>query len=124
MKWPPLTVAAMGPRMMRYAATHADTWNTMSFGAGAETLLQDAATLKDKMAAACDSVGRYPASLRHSFLLFDADARESSGRLFYWDDAAAFEDLSGQLFAMGSTRSPCTTRPILSARRLKTLQPT
>ena len=30
---PPITIAAMGPRMMRYAAIHADTWNTMSFSA-------------------------------------------------------------------------------------------
>ena len=32
---------------------------------------------------------------------FDADARESGGRLFYWDSAAAFEDVAGRLFAMG-----------------------
>ncbi|MCP3990180.1 MAG: hypothetical protein GY724_13975, partial [Actinomycetia bacterium] len=88
-------------RMMRYAAAHADTWNTMSFGAGAEALLTDAAELKSKMAAACESEGRDPATVRHSFLLFDADARESGGRLFYWDSAAAFEDIAGQIFDMG-----------------------
>ena len=98
---PPITVAAMGPRMMRYAAAHADTWNTMSFGTGAEALLADAAALKSKMEAACDAAGRDPASIRHSFLLFDADARENAGRLFYWESAAAFEDVAGRIFDLG-----------------------
>ena len=98
---PPITVAAMGPRMMRYAAAHADTWNTMSFGAGAESLLADAAALKSRMAAVCEAEGRDPSTIRHSFLLFDADARDSGGRLFYWESAAAFEDVAGQIFEMG-----------------------
>ncbi len=86
---PPITIAAMGPRMMRYAATHADTWNTMSFGAGADVLLSDATALKAKMARTCNAVGRDPETLRHSFLLFDGEARAQGGRLFYWDSAAA-----------------------------------
>ncbi len=98
---PPITIAAMGPRMMRYAATHGDTWNTMSFGAGASALIADATTLKAKMATACEQVGRDPASLRHSFLLFDGDARAQAGRLFYWDTPAAFEDLAGRIFDLG-----------------------
>ena len=98
---PPITIAAMGPRMMRYAATHADTWNTMSFGAGADVLLSDAAALKNKMTGACEETQRDPASLRHSFLLFDADARDTGGRLFYYESAAAFEDLVGRLFELG-----------------------
>ncbi len=98
---PPITIAAMGPRMMRYAAAHADTWNTMSFGGGADVLLADAAALKEKMATACALEDRDPTTLRHSFLLFDADARESGGRLFYWESASAFEDLAGRLFDMG-----------------------
>ena len=98
---PPITVAAMGPRMMRYAAAHADTWNTMSFRAGADALLADAAALKSKMAVACEAEGRDPATIRHSFLLFDADARQSGGRLFYWDCAAVFEDIAGSIFELG-----------------------
>lgn len=98
---PPITIAAMGPRMMRYAAAHADTWNTMSFGAGAEQLVADATRLKEKMTAACDGSDRDPATLRHSFLLFDADAREQAGRLFYWESTEAFADLAGSLFDLG-----------------------
>jgi alkanesulfonate monooxygenase SsuD/methylene tetrahydromethanopterin reductase-like flavin-dependent oxidoreductase (luciferase family) len=98
---PPITVAAMGPRMMRYAAAHADTWNTMSFGAGPDEMLRDAAELAAKMGVACESEGRDPSTLRHSFLLFDAAARASGGRLFYWENARAFEDIAGRLFDLG-----------------------
>jgi alkanesulfonate monooxygenase SsuD/methylene tetrahydromethanopterin reductase-like flavin-dependent oxidoreductase (luciferase family) len=97
----PITVAAMGPRMMRYAAEHADTWNTMSFGSGSTDLLSDATSLLAKMTAACETVGRDPATLRFSFLLFDGGARESGGRLFYWDSVTAFEDLAGHVFDLG-----------------------
>ena len=98
---PPITIAAMGPRMMRYAAERADTWNTMSFKAGANDLLADASSLKDKMSAACEEVGRDPETLQHSFLLFDADSRASGGRTFYWDRVSAFEDVASTLFGMG-----------------------
>ena len=98
---PPITVAAMGPRMMRYAATHGDTWNTMSFGSGPAELLADATSLMEKMTAACDETGRDPATLRHSFLLFDGGARESGGRFFYWDSTEAFADLAGRVFDLG-----------------------
>ena len=98
---PPITVAAMGPRMMRYAAHHADTWNTMSFGSGPDELMSDARSLKEKMTAACDETGRDPQTLRHSFLLFDGGARESGGQFFYWDNTEAFADLAGRVFDLG-----------------------
>ena len=46
-------------------------------------------------------VGRDPSTLRHSFLLFDAESRATGGRFFYWDDVGAFEDLAGRLFEIG-----------------------
>jgi alkanesulfonate monooxygenase SsuD/methylene tetrahydromethanopterin reductase-like flavin-dependent oxidoreductase (luciferase family) len=98
---PPITIAAMGPKMMRYAATYGDTWNSMSFGSGSEALIGDAAKLKTKMDQACDEVGRDPSTLRHSFLMFDANARESGGYLFYWESAERFADVAGQILALG-----------------------
>jgi alkanesulfonate monooxygenase SsuD/methylene tetrahydromethanopterin reductase-like flavin-dependent oxidoreductase (luciferase family) len=98
---PPITIAAMGPKMMRYAATYGNTWNTMSFGAGPETLVADATDLKKKMDQACDEVGRDPSTLRHSFLMFDANARERGGKLFYWESAQHFIDVAGQILALG-----------------------
>jgi alkanesulfonate monooxygenase SsuD/methylene tetrahydromethanopterin reductase-like flavin-dependent oxidoreductase (luciferase family) len=97
----PLTIAAMGPKMMRAAATHADTWNAMSFGSGAKVLFADAQALKNKMTVACDVVDRDPESLRHSFLLFDSEAREAGRQYFYWESAAAFEDIAGQILDLG-----------------------
>ncbi len=98
---PPITVAAMGPKMMRYAATYADTWNTMSFGSGLEELTGDAAALMARMQQACEEVGRDPSTLRHSFLMFDANARESGGKLFYWESVDQFTDVAGQILALG-----------------------
>ena len=98
---PPITIAAMGPKMMRYAATYGDTWNTMSFGSGLEALTADAAALKRKMDQACDEVSRDPSTLRHSFLMFDANGRESGGHLFYWESVERFADVAGQILALG-----------------------
>jgi alkanesulfonate monooxygenase SsuD/methylene tetrahydromethanopterin reductase-like flavin-dependent oxidoreductase (luciferase family) len=97
----PVTVAAMGPKMMRAAATHADTWNTMTFGAGPDEMLADAQALKDKMTIACDAVGRDPESLRHSFLMFDGDARDAGGKFFYMESVAKYEDMAGRILDLG-----------------------
>ena len=53
------------------------------------------------MTAACDELGRDPATLRHSFLLFDADSRASGGRNFYWNSSAAFEEVVSTLLDIG-----------------------
>ena len=73
----------------------------MSFGSGLEALTADAAALKTKMDQACDEVGRDPSTLRHSFLMFDANARESGGHLFYWESVERFADVAGQILALG-----------------------
>ena len=98
---PPITISAMGPKMMRYAATYGDTWNAMSFRSGLEALTADASALKTKMEQACGDVGRDPSTLRHSFLMFDANARESGGHLFYWESVEQFTDVAGQILALG-----------------------
>lgn len=98
---PPITVAAMGPKMMRYAATYADTWSAMSFGSGSKELMNDAAALMAKMKIACDNASRDPSTLRHSFLMFDANARAVGGRLFYWESIEQFIETAGKILALG-----------------------
>jgi alkanesulfonate monooxygenase SsuD/methylene tetrahydromethanopterin reductase-like flavin-dependent oxidoreductase (luciferase family) len=98
---PPITIAAMRPKMMRYAASYGDTWNAMSFGSGLEALTADAAALKKKMEQACEEVGRDPSTLRHSFLMFDANARECGGHLFYWESVEQFAEVAGRILAHG-----------------------
>ena len=73
----------------------------MSFGSGYDELFTDATALKSKMDKACDDTGRDPATLRHSFLMFDGGARESGGRLFYWGSPQAFADIAGAILDLG-----------------------
>jgi alkanesulfonate monooxygenase SsuD/methylene tetrahydromethanopterin reductase-like flavin-dependent oxidoreductase (luciferase family) len=55
----PILVAAKGPRMLELAARHADAWNLAWFGLPDERL----ARVRGELAAACERVGRDPASL-------------------------------------------------------------
>jgi alkanesulfonate monooxygenase SsuD/methylene tetrahydromethanopterin reductase-like flavin-dependent oxidoreductase (luciferase family) len=38
---PPLVIAAMGPVMLKYAAQHADNWNSLSSAREFETRLEE-----------------------------------------------------------------------------------
>ncbi len=100
---PPVTIAAMGPRMMRYAATYADTWNTMSFASDFEDQIAESAERMRRMDAICEEAGRDPATLRRSYLMFDANARKSLGRFSYYESPEAFADTAGQLLGLGFT---------------------
>jgi len=98
-----LTVAAMGPKMMRSAAIHADTWTTMSFESEFEAQLLDAAALAERMADTCAAVGRDPATLRYSYFMFDADARDSGGHIAYYEPTQRFVDVATEFLAHGFT---------------------
>jgi alkanesulfonate monooxygenase SsuD/methylene tetrahydromethanopterin reductase-like flavin-dependent oxidoreductase (luciferase family) len=100
---PPITIAAMGPRMMHYAATYADTWNTMSFATEFEDQLVESADRVSRMAGYCESVGRDPETLRHSYLMFDANARQSGGHFSYYDSPQAFANMADRLLDLGFT---------------------
>jgi len=100
---PPITIAAMGPRMMRYAATYADTWNMMSFVDRFEDQLAESADRMSRMAGYCEAVGRDPRTLRCSYLMFDANARSSGGHLACYDSPQAFADMADRLLDLGFT---------------------
>jgi alkanesulfonate monooxygenase SsuD/methylene tetrahydromethanopterin reductase-like flavin-dependent oxidoreductase (luciferase family) len=55
----PILVAAKGPRMLELVARHADAWNLAWFGLPEERL----ARVRGELAAACERVGRDPATL-------------------------------------------------------------
>lgn len=83
----PFTIGAAGPRALRVAARHAQTWVT--FGPEADV---DAATWFDSlaaqsaaMAAACESVGRDPLSLRRAALV-GLERRDVQDSMAQWDD--------------------------------------
>ncbi len=55
---PPILIAARGPRMLRLTAEHADAWNAAWFGRPTRFLPR-----RDDLLAACEEVGRDPATL-------------------------------------------------------------
>ena len=113
---PPITIAAMGPRMMRYAATYADTWNTMSFDVEFENQHAESADRMSRMAGYCEAVGRDPETLRCSYLMFDANARQSGGHISYYDSPQAFADMADRLFDLGFTELGLYYPALLSQR--------
>jgi hypothetical protein len=89
--------------MMRYAATYADTWNTMSFAAEFDDQLAESEDRMSRMTGYCEAVGRDPETLRRSYLMFDAKARLSGGQISYYDSPRAFADMAGRLLDLGFT---------------------
>lgn len=98
---PPITIAALGPLMMKYAAQYADTWNTMSFAESFDDQLEETRTRIARVAEHCAAIGRDPASLRHSYNMFDASARSSGGRIKYYESPEVFVDMAQPLLDLG-----------------------
>lgn len=59
---PPILVAAIGPRMLRLTAQHADVWNLAWFGLPGERFR----TANANLTAACREIGRDPATLERT----------------------------------------------------------
>ncbi len=98
---PPITIGAMGPLMLKYAATYADTWNTMSFSEAFEDQLKETAARVARVTEHCDAIGRNVDSLRFSYNMFDAKARSSGGRIRYYESPEIFADMVRQIVALG-----------------------
>ena len=74
---PPITIGAMGPRMLRLAARYADTWNQFGdeeWGAPPERVVENTRHRNELLDKYCREIGREPNSLRRSLLTFGADA--------------------------------------------------
>lgn len=97
----PILVAALGRKMIRHAATHADIWNTMSFDPDFDSQLEEVADRVRAIDAACESSGRDPAEIRRSVNLFDATARAEGGRIRYYDDQDLFVSLVERFAEIG-----------------------
>ena len=67
---PPLTVAGVGPRVMRLAARHADAWNTFVDTATIEEFREVAVGRARRMDEMCEAEGRDPASLRRALTVY------------------------------------------------------
>ncbi len=100
---PPITIAAMGPLMMKYAAAYADTWNTMSFAEEFAQQLDETGTRVSKVAEHCTAIGRDIDTLRISYNMYDARSRSGGGRIAYYESTETFADMARQLIGLGVT---------------------
>lgn len=98
---PPITIAALGPLMLKYAAIYADTWNTMSFAEDFEEQLTETGERVEKVTEHCRAVGREAGSLRYSYNMFDAKARPSGGKIRYYESPEQFADMVRRIVDLG-----------------------
>jgi alkanesulfonate monooxygenase SsuD/methylene tetrahydromethanopterin reductase-like flavin-dependent oxidoreductase (luciferase family) len=87
---PPIVIAALGPVMLKIAAQFADNWNSLSFADDLESQLAETRQRIESIDAACDTLGRDPATLRRSFLMFDPASRASGGAIAYYRSESDF----------------------------------
>jgi alkanesulfonate monooxygenase SsuD/methylene tetrahydromethanopterin reductase-like flavin-dependent oxidoreductase (luciferase family) len=100
---PPITVAAMGPKMLKLAATYADTWNSLSFCETFAEQLAETTQRIERVKSHCETIGRDPGSLRMSYAMFDPGARTSGGMFNYYESEDTFVDIVRQVAALGVT---------------------
>lgn len=100
---PPIMVAAMGPVMLGHTARYADIWNSISFAKTFEAQLEETRGRVATLDAQCAAIGRDPTTVRRSYLMFDAAARQSRGRVNYYDSEESFTRIVEQLIAIGIT---------------------
>ena len=100
---PPILIAGMGPVMLGHTARYADIWNSISFAKTFEEQLAETRSRVATLDAKCAAIGRDPASLRRSYLMFDAAARQSGGRVNYYESEESFTRLVDQVIALGIT---------------------
>jgi hypothetical protein len=98
---PPITIAALGPVMMRHAARTADIWSSLSFLGSFDAQLDETRRRVAQMAAACDATGREPATLRRSFTMYDATARPRGGTYDCFSSVERFEAMVSPFLELG-----------------------
>jgi len=111
---PPITIAAMGPSMLRIAARHADTWNTLGgeFNAPPETILENLKRQTKLIDDYCSKINRDPRTLRRSLLIWGSEA------LTVFDSEEAFKETVKRYLDIGVSEfmffHPDTAPPISS----------
>ena len=98
---PPFVVAALGPRMLRHAALHADVWNSLSFLPSFDEQLAETRARCAAIDAECAAAGREPSTLRRSYTMFDAEARPRGGTIGYYESVERFVDQVGRVVELG-----------------------
>lgn len=98
---PPILIAALAPRMMRHAARYADIWNSLSFLPTFDEQLAETRSRCGAIDAACEAIGRDPATLRRSYTMFDTQARHRGGAIGYYDSPERFIEQVSRVAELG-----------------------
>jgi alkanesulfonate monooxygenase SsuD/methylene tetrahydromethanopterin reductase-like flavin-dependent oxidoreductase (luciferase family) len=98
---PPLVIAALGPVMLKIAAQYADCWDSLSFAAEFDDQLEETRGRIARIDAACEAIGRDPATLGRSYLMFDPKSRASGGMITYYESAEIFSDMVRRVVDLG-----------------------
>ena len=98
---PPLVIAALGPVMLKIAAQYADCWDSLSFAAEFDDQLEETRGRIARIDAACEALGRDPATLGRSYLMFDPASRASGGMITYYESPEIFSDMVRRVVDLG-----------------------
>ncbi len=98
---PPIMMAAMGSKMLRHAARHADVWNSLSFKPTWGEQLAESIGRVEEFRAACAEIGRDPGQPRWSFTMFEPASRARGGELECYSSQDVFVDRVGAMRELG-----------------------
>jgi alkanesulfonate monooxygenase SsuD/methylene tetrahydromethanopterin reductase-like flavin-dependent oxidoreductase (luciferase family) len=98
---PPILVAALGPRMLRITARHADLWNSLSFLPSFDEQIAETRARCETIDSHCAEIGRDPSTLRRSYLMFDTQARSKGGAVSYYESVERFVEEVGRVIELG-----------------------
>ena len=98
---PPIVNAAFGPTMLKYAAQRADVWNSLSFAGDFEAQIEETRGRIGLIDEQCSAIDRDPASLRRSYLMFDAGSRAGGGLINYYESEQIFAEKVQRVIDLG-----------------------
>jgi len=101
---PPITVAAMGPVMLKHAARYADTWNTMgSFTGTFEERLDSIRRQNSLIDRYCAEIGRDPQTIRPSCVVYDPEMYVRDWEIPAYDSVDTFQEVIKRYLKVGIT---------------------
>ena len=98
---PPIVIAGLGTTMLKYAAQRADVWNSLSFATDFEARIEETSCRIGIIDEECAAIGRDPASLRRSYLMFDVGSRTGGGLINYYELEETFADKVQRVIDLG-----------------------
>ncbi len=91
---PPITIAAMGSKMLKHAARYADTWNTMgSFIGTFDERLEHVKRQISLLDRYCAEIGRDPQKIRRSYVVYDPEMYIRDWEIPLYDSVDAIKDV-------------------------------